>query len=240
MAVTLQSITSDLPEGVDLAIVIAGEPVTRTAGQRHAGFMVKSPDGRLWLFDLAWHNIYRCSPMTEEYAYIVAEFLDPFSANAVIGFLATLYAANKDRLPYSINYEDGEYFDKATGVPLKTGLGQGLTCATFVLEALSRYGFELIDKSTWPRTEENRKWQEDILNKLIAHTRIPYSIDNFLAQFELVGEVPRFRPEEAIGAASYFEDQPLDFDVVSPAAVEVVAELRRLGLDESVAKAATS
>lgn len=239
MAVTLHSFISDFPEDVELAIVIAGEAVTGTAGQRHAGFVVKASDGRLWLFDLAWHNVYRRSPITQEYAYIVAEFLDPFSANAVIGFLAMLHHANKGHIPYSINYENGEYFDKITGKRLKTGLGQGLTCATFVLETLSRYGFELLDKATWPMTEENKKWQEDILNKLIAHTKIPYSIDDFLAQFELVGEVPRFRPEEAIGAASYFEDQPLNFDSVSFAADEVIAELGALGLDELLEKTAT-
>ena len=231
MAVTLHDVNLGLPEDVTLAIAIAGEPVTGAAGQRHAGFIVNSPDGKLWLFDLAWHNVYRKSYVTDKYAYVIAEFLDPYSEAAIIGFLMMLYNANKGRIPYGINYEDGEYFDAATGVRLKTGLGQGLTCATFVLEALSRYGFELVDKSTWPVTEENKKWQEEILNKLIDNTRPPYSIDDFLVQFGVVGEVPRFRPEEAIGAASYFEDQPLGFDVVSTAGTEVVAELRRVGLD---------
>lgn len=231
MAVTLHRISSPLPEDVELAIVIAGELVTHMPDQRHVGFVVKYPDGQLWLYDLASHNWYRKTRVSPNYAYLVPEFLDPVNANAIVAFLAMSHHANQGRLPYSIKYEDGEYFDKATGERVMMGQGQGLTCATFVLEALARYGFELVDRSTWPLTPENAKWQEGILNVLIDNTRPPYSIDDFLAQFDFVGQVPRFRPEEAVGAANYYVDEPLTFDVVSPSGAEAVAELRRLGLD---------
>ncbi|MED5597190.1 hypothetical protein [Janthinobacterium sp. P210006] len=230
MEVILDKVTQNFPEDLQLAIVIAGTPITRTDDQRHAGFVVRSDDGRLWLFDLAWHNIFRQTEITHEYAYLVSDFLDPFEANAVIGFLANLYNENKGRLPYSINYEDGEYFDATTGQCLKTELGQGLTCATFVLAVLARYGIELIDISTWPKTEENKQWQEQILKKLIDTTRPPDTIDTFLTQFSMVGSVPRVRPEEAVGAASCFQEEALHFNVVSPAAAKVVEELNRLGL----------
>ncbi|WP_157642799.1 hypothetical protein [Burkholderia ubonensis] len=230
MAVTLYKVDDRLPEDVTLAIVIAGEPVTGTSGQRHAGFVVKANDQSLWLFDLAWHNLCRKGPIAPNYAYVITEFIDQFSANAIIAFLANVYQANKDKFTYSIGWDDkGEYFEKGTGKPLKTGLGEGLTCATFVLEALKRYGFEILKADTWPITEENKEWQTKILNKLIE-TR-PDSIDDFMVQFQQIGNVPRFKPEEAIGAASYFEEEPLPFDVVAPAADEVVGELVRLGLD---------
>lgn len=231
MTVTLYCVDSGLPEDVDLAIVIAGEPVTCVAEQRHAGFVVKAFDDKLLLFDLAWHNIFRQSNIESTYAYTVAGFLDQYSANAIIAFLAILHHANKGKIPYSINYEDGEYFDKATGECLKKGLGQGLTCATFVLEVLSRYGFELIDKTTWPLTEDNKEWQKGILDKLIYNTNVPCSIDDFLAQFDYIGKAPRIKPEEVVGVASYFDDVPIGFDVASSAANEVISELHRLHLD---------
>jgi len=227
MAVILHDITGQVPDDLELALVIAGRPITGTADQRHAGFMVKGHDGTLWLFDLAWHNAYRRSVITDEYVYLVAQFLDPYSATAIVGFLATLYDANQGRLPYGINYENGEYFDDA-GNRLKTGLGQGLTCATFVLEALRRYGFDLVDRSTWP-VDANAQWQGAILMKLIE-TR-PTSVDDFLAQFQHVGAAARFRPEEAVGAAHYYEDMPLAYEAVSMAAGETVAEMQRLGKD---------
>lgn len=230
MAVTLYKVESELPDDITLAIVIAGEPVTHTPGQRHAGFVVKGDNQSLWLFDLAWHNMCRKGPIGAGYAYVIAEFLDPFAANAIMAFLGNVYLANKDRFTYAIGWDDnGEYFEKGTGKALKTGLGEGLTCATFVLEVLKRYGFDLVDASTWPLTDENAQWQAAMLNRLIQSR--PDSIDDFLVQFDQVGKVPRFRPEEAIGAASYYEREPLPFPVVSPAAGEAVAELQRLGLD---------
>ncbi|CAG4906374.1 hypothetical protein [Paraburkholderia saeva] len=230
MAVTLYKVDEKLPEDVALAIVIGGEPITGAQGQRHAGFVVKANDHNLWLFDLAWHNMCRKSPIDPGYAYVIAEFLDPFAANAIIGFLANVYDANKDRFTYAIGWDDkGGYFEKGTGKPLKTGLGEGLTCATFVLEVLARYGFDLVDTSTWPLTEENAQWQRMILDRLMQ-TR-PTSIDDFVVQLGRVGNVPRFKPEEAIGAANYFDEDPLPFDIVSPAGAEAVAELKRLGLD---------
>lgn len=231
MAVTLHPITSPLPDDVELAIVIAGELVTRVPEQRHAGFVVKYPDGQLWLYDLATHNLYRKTRIGQNYAYLIPEFLDPVNANVIIGFLAMSHHVNQGRLRYSVNYEDGEYFDRETGAQAMVEQGQGLTCATFVLETLSRYGFELVDRSTWPLTQENAEWQRGILEILIDNTSPPYSIDDFLAQFKFVGQVPRFRPEEAIGAAHYYDDEPLKFNVVSISGLETVAELRRLGLD---------
>jgi len=184
---------------------------------------------------LATHNFYRSSEITDHYAYVVADFLDPASANSIIGFLAILLHATKGQLKYSINYEDGPYFELSTGEQLKDGLGQGLTCATFVLQVLERYGFDVVDKKTWPLTPDDANWQRDILGILmqdtLARTGVPDSVDTFLAQFEKVGNVPRFRPEEAVGAVAIFEDEPLDHNTVAPVAEEVLTELKRLSLD---------
>jgi len=228
MAVNLNCFSNGFPDDIDLAIVIAGSQITDSIDQRHAGFVARGGNDDLLLFDLAWHDALRQTPISHEYAYLIADFLDPVNASAIIAFLVTLHHANKEKFTYSINYEDGEYFDKNTGQKLKTKPGQGLTCATFVLEVLSRYGFMLIDKKTWPLTTENEKWQQDILSKLM--TSRPASVDEFLPQVDLVGKVPRVKPEEALGAASLYDEDPLDYTTVLPAAVDIVSELDRIGL----------
>lgn len=230
MTANIQPVASGVPEDIQLALVIAGSQVTGSTEQRHAGFLVQYDNRTLWLFDLAWDNTYRQAKMTDEYAYLASDFFDPFTSNALVGFLVMALQENNGKISYSINYEDSPYFDKSTGKALNTKPGQGLTCATFVIETLERYGIELIDRDSWPITEENAKWQKDILQKLIFHTRPPLSIEKFLAQFQYIGKTPRFRPEEALGAASIYTGNPLAYEAVSPEATSVVLELDRLGL----------
>lgn len=228
MAVNLNCFSDGFPDDVELALVIAGSLVTRSEEQRHAGFVVKDADGQLWLFDLAWHDLFRKVPITPEYAYSVVGFIDKFAANAVIAFLVMLHNVSGGKISYGINYESGDYFDVATAEQLKKGQGQGLTCATLVIEVLRRQGFDLIDRTTWPLTDENKNWQLNIINNLMESR--PASIDDFLAQVQFIGKVPRIKPEEAIGAAGVFEDDPLSYDDVLPESIEVVHELGRIGL----------
>lgn len=218
MALTLGDIAAGMPPDVSLAVVIAGEPITQTPGGRHAGFVVRSGDGTLILFDLAWHNIFRQSVITDDYSYLRLEFLDPANEWALIGFLGTLLAASRGQIPYSIGYEQREYFGPDLRFQRQTP-GDGLTCATFVLESFHRYGFDLLDRSTWPITDEMRKWQLDMINKL------PLDANEFLAQFNMIGKFPRYKPEEVLGAANYFEFEPLSYEDVQPAAAEVIDEM---------------
>ncbi|MBU9574277.1 hypothetical protein QZM92_22710 [Burkholderia multivorans] len=228
MTIALHKVDDRLPEDLSLAIVICGEAVTHTEGQRHVGFVVKGDGDTLHLFDLAWHNTCRYKQIDPGYAYVISDFLDPFTASALIGLLVTLQSINSTRLPYSIVYDGGEYFDRDTKQLIKTELGAGRTCATFVLAVLEHYGIDLLDLASWPITEEDAGWQAKILTTLKASR--PTSTDEFLAQFDHIGKVPRFRPEEVVGAAYYFEDEPLPHSVVQPAGLETIAELRRLGL----------
>lgn len=228
--ISLNKVESNLPEDIVLAIVIAGDSVTGTQGQHHTGFVFQAGDGKLWLFDLAWHELCRYTPMEPGYAYVIEDFIDKYAATAIASFLANVHHVNKDNIKYSISWDnDSEYFDKTTGKNLKTGRGEGLTCATFVLEVLKRYGFDLLDIKTWPITAANSDWQKSIVDKLIESR--PQSIDDFIVQFSKVGYTPRFLPEEVVGAAGYYDEEPLNFAIVSPASNEVLNELRRLCLD---------
>ncbi|MGL6559306.1 hypothetical protein ACSZNH_21980 [Aeromonas dhakensis] len=227
--ISLYKVEDNLPNETILAIVITGEHVTRNAGQRHAGFVVQANE-KLWLYDLAYHNYIRQIELKPGYAYVDNDFLDQYSAQAIATYLSIIYHENKGNLPYSIKWDhDGKYFDENTGKYLKTEPGDGLTCATFVLEILKSYGFDLVETSTWEITEENTIWQENIIKGLKEN--IPSAKNDLTQQLPYVGKSPRFKPEEVLGAAGCYEETPLCYDMVSSASNQVIHELKRLGLD---------
>lgn len=229
MPVSLQEIELQHKQDLHLKIAIGGSHVTRVEGQRHLAFVVGNNSGENFLYHLGSHNKFKCELLVEGYAANDEDFLDPYSANAIIGFLATLYDESKGRIPYSIEYSAGEYFADS-GAQLKTEHGDGLTCATFVLEVLSRYGNIVLDRSTWPQDDaENAKWQQWIINA-IARSCQGEPIDTFLAQVKKIGNVARFRPEEVMAATCEFEDEPLTFQQVAGPAQQVVDQMQLLGI----------
>ncbi|WP_156115034.1 hypothetical protein [Pseudomonas sp. ML96] len=230
MTVDLQPIKLGVPPEIGLAVVIAGSPVTGSKDQRHAGFLVQYPDNTLWLFDLAWDNICRRTEITNDYAYLNYQFLDEFSATAFIALLHMIQSQNQGKLGYSIHYESSPYFDTNTGQALNTGAGQGLTCATFVLETLERYGIFLIDRLSWPISPDNAHWQRNILLTLISRTKPPLSIDKFTNQFKFIGKTRRFKPEEAVAATSIFTGTPSTFQAVNPLSQTVIDQMEILEL----------
>lgn len=209
----------ELPEHVGLALVITGDPSEE--GQRHTGFVVRTLDGSLVLFHLAANNCYVQNVMSARYRYLLVPILEPEVEMPIVAFLYYLYGKTQGRIAYSIAWDSDEYFNDS-GELVKISSGDGFTCATFVLETLKRHGLDLVDRSTWPITESDAGWQRGILN--VAGL----SADQFLAQVEAVGKYPRFRPEQALGAAHYYDGQKLPYGVVQPAGVEVVAEMIRL------------
>lgn len=219
MAVQLFRYGIDLPEEVSLALVITGG--INPADQRHTGFVVKDLMGRCQLFHLAGNNRYVRSDFDERYNYLIIPRLEPEVEMPIISFLYYLLEQTKGRVAYSVIWTDAQQFDEA-GLPVTNDASDGFTCATFVLETLRRYGFDLVDRSSWPLDEGDAIWQRGILD--IADL----SSEQFLAQVEKVGKFPRFRPEQALGAAHYYAGKKLPFATVSPAGVEVVGEMARL------------
>ncbi|WP_460156304.1 hypothetical protein [Pseudomonas sp. S2_H10] len=219
MKLELYEFNAPLPENVLLALAIAGR--VEPDGQRHTGFVVRDFTDRCLLFHLGSNNNYAQNDLTDEYSYLLVPALAPATANAIISFLLLLLQNTNGQVPYSIAWDNVEYFDKE-GQLVKTGPADGFTCATFVLETLKRYGLELVDRATWPITKASEDWQKWILPLL----NLP--VENYKAQLELAGKYPRVRPEEALGAAHYYKGEKLPYPVVAPAGVEVVKEMIRL------------
>lgn len=232
MPVSLQQVQAKHESVVHLKIAIAGSRITGRGGQRHLAFVVGVPEGDYYLFHLATHNQYIRERLENGYAANDEEFLDEYSANAVVAFLALLHNESQGKIPYSFDYTLGSYFGDG-GELLKCAPGDGLTCATFVLEVLARHGHEVIDRSTWPVDDpDNAVWQYGITKALAQNAAAEAQpIDTFLAQFEKVGKVARFKPEEVMGATCEFFDVPLTFEQVRAPAEQVLEQIQNLGID---------
>ncbi|NWC56561.1 hypothetical protein [Pseudomonas veronii] len=219
MKIELQRYDVELPDDVNLALVITGE--LSDEGQRHTGFLVKDFIGQVWLFHLGSNNVYIKSHLTSKYNYLLVPSLQPETESTLITFLAGLYDTTGGRLPYSIGWDDKPYFD-SDGLPVFNDPGDGFTCATFVLESFKRYGMDMVARETWPLSPGDAVWQAGVIEL------VNLSSEQFLAQVEKVGKYPRFFPEHALAAAHHFTDSRLPHSIVSPAGQEVVAEMIRL------------
>lgn len=220
MKLELHKFDQKLPDGVLLALAIAGQ--LDAQGQRHTGFVVKDFFDDSYLFHLVEGNRYIKEPLSYKYCYLIVPALEPEVANAIISILVTVLQATEGNIPYSIVWDEvGDYFGE-DGKLIRKGTLDGFTCATFVLEILRRQGLNLVQRKTWPIPEEDQDWQKDIL----PLQSLP--IENLIAQMEVIGQCPRIRPEEAVGAGHVYRGVPLAYDEVVPASLQVMEEMRRL------------
>lgn len=219
MKIELRKHDAELPDDVNLALVIRGE--TSEDGQRHTGFVVRNLLGEYLLFHLGGNNRFAKSQFTAHYRYLLVPALQPETETAIISFLSILYEATGGKIPYSIGWDEREYFDDQNAL-VGMEVGDGFTCATFVLESFKRYGLDMVARETWPLTAGDAEWQAGIIE--VADLRP----EQFVAQVEKVGKYPRFRPEHALGSAHHFTGARLPYSTVAPAGLEVVAEMVRL------------
>lgn len=219
MKLKLHKFDQKLPDGVLLALAITGS--LDAEGQRHTGFVVKDFFDNSILFHLGANNYYRNEPLSIKYNYLLVPALEPEVANAIVSILVTVLQRTQGDVPYSIAWDNEDYFDDQ-GNLLKNAAVDGFTCATFVLEIMKRQGLDLVQRDTWPLTAENASWQKEIL------PRLGLPIENLMAQMEVIGQYPRIRPEEALGAGHLYGGTPLPYSEVVPASLEVVNEMRRL------------
>lgn len=219
MRLELRKFDVELPDSVSLALVISGG--LGPDDQRHTGFVIRNMVGEVFLFHLAGNNRYKKDAVDFSFNYLVVPYLEPEVEIPIISFLCLLYADTSGNVKYSIEYRDVEYIGPDNKLVCRDP-GDGFTCATFVLETLRRYGLDLVDRATWPRLKEDAVWQDRIVH--IARL----SNEQFIAQVKSVGKYPRFRPEQALGAAHHYIGAKLPFGVVQPAALEVVREMASL------------
>jgi len=197
--------------------------IPNEGGQLHVGIVYKATD-TVRFCDLAWHYLITNKPAgTVDRLHWWNSGLDEFNREIMIDWIRQL--ANADAaFPYGFN-ASGEIFDRDTGSPLPLPIGQGLTCATFVIAAHRARGIELLDIETWPNRPEDAVWQAHIIGVLRTHCESRgISADAHLQGLERdVGSI-RFRPDE-VAAGMYSAFTPLNFENARQLADEIVAHL---------------
>lgn len=135
------------------------------------------------------------------------DFLEEEDADTMRAKIKIFSSNLNNNASYSINYSEG--CRDVNGEFVSKNKEDGLTCATFILFILESYGFPIVNYNGWPITDEDKEWQQDHKN-------------NFRC-LGIVGDKPRFRPEQVMGACCCFDgDNALSYDAVQTAATHIM------------------
>jgi hypothetical protein len=129
---------------------------------------------------------------------------------------------NPDKIPYSVAHPGGVIFKD--NVWVGNTPGQGLTCATFVVELFNELGIPFIAKDTWLTRPDDDIWAKNILGLLAANMPAAH----VKAQYDSIGKVVRVRPSDVAAAAHLVyqeQEDPFTFEQVSPLALSIEKNL---------------
>lgn len=127
---------------------------------------------------------------------------------------------------YGITNKGGTIFLNGNVIKNPDVEGDSLTCVTFLLCFLEQFGFKVIDRSTWLITDDDIKWQEEIL-EIIK----PTLYESFYEiQKENIGKFPRVRPEQLVGACGKYKEglKPVSYTDACEAAEFVLQEMANI------------
>ncbi|AMA55039.1 hypothetical protein [Bradyrhizobium sp. CCGE-LA001] len=185
----------------------------------HVGFLYQLEDNQPRVAHFAWHEIQRDDEPDDSYLWSEIN-LDESNRLVVASWLDDR-RANPDLIPYGFRTDGSPYVEETSDF-VAPPIGQGFTCATFIVGVLKHLGFPLLVEDSWPDArEDDILWQEGIVSKLEGWA----SPEHRGALRDDVG-TKRFRPEEVGGAACRAPDWPVLFEDASVVAAEIIAELR--------------
>lgn len=185
--------------------------------QLHIGLIYHIDDSGPRFCHLEWHHQLRDELLPPTYLWGPCG-LD-FVNKPIMAAYVSLLRKNSKSIPYSIEFNDqGIYFDDE-GKYIVHPVGQGLTCATFILAVFSRMGFPLLDIDTWQHRQDDVDWQQRILTVLVNYA----TQEHISAARQNIGSL-RFRPEE-VAAGIISEDHPLDFPTAQNVAAEILQDI---------------
>ena len=219
----LKNFDSDLNDFKDLAIAI--KMTDKETQQCHLGIFLKNElMEQPKMLHLGWHNDFRfelvqgrnyffldtCKGINKE---IIEDFVD---------WLATLWEINGSNIPYGLVMDHSKNYISSDTAIIKTEIGQGFTCATFVMQCFKAWGFEFLDTSSWPIREEDIKWKDRVFWLLEKEEGID------MKHIEIQRKdttIIRFRPEEVAAAANmndFSSELLLNYEEVEPSGKELV------------------
>ena len=184
----------------------------------HCAILFQGRDGTPWILHLAWNHKLMAGPVDEHYGWVEAS-LTP-SNKKLLALLADRIWNSRPKIPYGLT-NSGVSFDPMTGELGPVPLGQGLTCATFILALLKTEGLRLLDEETWPEGA-NDDWQRWVVEALINDGADDEQVEAVKAT---IGS-RRQRPAEVVGSATLSAQKwPVVFEEAQTVAAEVEASL---------------
>jgi hypothetical protein len=198
-------------------VELLGFAFRRSQGQQfHVGLLYKAGK-KVYLRHQCDHLVVTDDEPTDSYLWNNISALSPLNKRLIANKLSR---AGGDKVPYGVGYRiGGIYLDKKTLKYVVTAPGEGLTCATYVVEVLETLGFTPFDKDSWMPTDEDTAWQKRIIEYYRRH--YPESIDHFEAEKANIGG-PRYRPDH-VAAAGNPPTWPLTQMQANQLALRVVA-----------------
>jgi hypothetical protein len=131
---------------------------------------------------------------------------------------------HKPEIPYSIKYF-GDYFLDMEGFEIaRDAPGDGLSCATFVLEIFRKRGLEVLKLEDWPLFQDS-ELMDRIVGFLEQHTTADQN--QIQALKSSLGTFPRFEPAQvAAGAIQSENNMPLGYVIASQMAENIEIQYR--------------
>jgi hypothetical protein len=201
-------------------VCVAIKSISQT--QQHVGVIYRAEGEEHALLHLKFHDKLERDELEFLSYYWIKPSIDPRNLQLLAEWLAVIWARNKNKglLPFSIEYS-GRYF-ASDATFSRTGVGEGLTCATFILSVFSDFGLSLVDGASWPKRVGDEKWQKQILDVLEKEA----TAEHVKAQKKHIGVASRFRPEEVAGATGIYSGTPVLFNQAEKAGKTVLQSLR--------------
>ena len=180
-------------------------------------------DHSLIIGDLQWHfKVGRRYAGDEPEIKWVAPDLNEMDQRLLASKIDVWLELNATKIPYSVAHPGGIIWKD--NVWAGNQPGQGLTCATFILELFKELGIPFVDVESWDARCGDKEWAENILNIL----RSKLSTADFEAQRDRLGSTVRIRPSDVVSAAHLVKadlEVALRFKEVSPVAACIEHEL---------------
>ncbi|THK37377.1 hypothetical protein EHS39_14220 [Ensifer sp. MPMI2T] len=192
------------------------------ATQNHVGFLYLTDTGPRMLH-LAWHyHLQDDDPYDDpwkEYLWANFSLEDEENRSALAAVVATVWTNHTGNIPYGFSFEGSAFNADGSFVP--PPIGQGLTCATFIVKVLSAAGFNLLDMTSWQGRDGDAEWRAKIIGWLEKTDGVDQGHINALREDI---NAMRIRPEDLV-AAGISSPWPVSFGDASAIAEEVLAEL---------------
>jgi hypothetical protein len=201
-----------------IAILVSHRP----SRQFHTAALYRF-DNELWMGDLQSH-LRTCRTKAEptESTYWVAPDLVEEDQRILAAKIDAWLDKNENKIPYSVAHPGGVVFRDDVWVGDEPG--QGLTCATFLVELFKELAIPFIDVETWRKRDGDDEWAKKIL-PLICASMSQMHVD---AQRIRIGDTIRVRPTDVAAAGLLVNqemDEALTFDQVAPTSARVEAKL---------------